>query len=318
MPAHSRRRGRPHYFIRRVAAVILAVIVVVVALVGVSLIGALRTPGNQSFEAKWADWLRGHHMATLANDIETYYYQHHVPRRGRPARPPQRRPHPGRSTTPVERTIVVVPHLRAPAPVPLVVSPHLPGEGLVASRRRAGATASRPCTSPSSGPTPSTPARSPRRCGSIRRLLRMALVPGAQEPGGTWPAAPGHHRAPPCPTAVAAFNGGFRLQDAHGGFYLDGRQAVPLRRRGGLVGHLRQRAGRYRAPGASEVTMTPRGHGGPAEPGPHRRRRPDRPRRHLQRHPACGAPPWGPTRWWPAPASASPPPGPWSTWPDRP
>jgi hypothetical protein len=30
------------------------------------------------------------------------------------------------------------------------------------------------------------------------------------------------------PHVLAAFNGGFRFQDAHGGFYLDGRTAVPL------------------------------------------------------------------------------------------
>ena len=57
--------------------------------------------------------------------------------------------------------------------------------------------------------------------------LRVALVPGAQEPGGTWPEPP-DITGPALASAVAAFNGGFRIQDAHGGFYLDGRQAVPL------------------------------------------------------------------------------------------
>jgi Phosphodiester glycosidase len=225
MPAHSRRRGRPHYFIRRVAAVILVLIVVVVALVGVSLVGALRTPGNQGFDAKWADWLRSHHMARLANDIETYYYQHHVPRRGGQPAHLNAVPTPP-TTAPVKRTIVVVPHLRAPAPVPLVVSPHLPGEGLwrpadvlvhgipamyVAQFRADAVYTSQITSAVWIDPT----------------LLRVSLVPGSQEPGGTWPQPP-DIQGPALRTAMAAFNGGFRSQDAHGGFYLNGRTAEPL------------------------------------------------------------------------------------------
>jgi hypothetical protein len=59
--------------------------------------------------------------------------------------------------------------------------------------------------------------------------LRVALVPGAQEPGGAWPQPP-DITGVALSTAVAAFNGGFRMQDAHGGFYLDGRRGVPLQR----------------------------------------------------------------------------------------
>ena len=87
---------------------------------------------------------------------------------------------------------------------------------------------------------------------------------------------------------MAAFNGGFRFQDAHGGFYLDGRQAVPLQAGAASVviyanghidiGHLGQR-------GDHDPPRQRR----PAEPGAHRRQRPDRPRRHLQRHPLWGA-----------------------------
>lgn len=59
-------------------------------------------------------------------------------------------------------------------------------------------------------------------------ILRVRLIPGAQEPGGTWPESP-HLTGAAAAAAVAAFNGGFRFQDARGGFYLDGRSAVPLR-----------------------------------------------------------------------------------------
>ena len=49
--------------------------------------GAWRTPGNQSFQAKWADWLRAHHAAAVATAIEQYYDSHTSPPIGdQPAR----------------------------------------------------------------------------------------------------------------------------------------------------------------------------------------------------------------------------------------
>jgi hypothetical protein len=59
-------------------------------------------------------------------------------------------------------------------------------------------------------------------------LMRLSLIPGLDQPGGTWPHPP-YITSAERPTIAAAFNGGFRLQDAQGGFYLEGRVAVPLR-----------------------------------------------------------------------------------------
>jgi hypothetical protein len=47
--------------------------------------------------------------------------------------------------------------------------------------------------------------------GSTR--LRIRLVPGSQEPGGTW-SVPPDLTGTAAAQAVAAFNGGFRFQDA--------------------------------------------------------------------------------------------------------
>jgi hypothetical protein len=230
-------------------AAFLAVLLVWLVLVGVSLWGALRTPGNQSFEAKWADWLRAHHAAPLANAIEQYYYSHHVPPRGgRPAR---------LNTVPAARGPAAVPvraGLPPPPSVPLVVSPALGGEGQwTAADAAVGGTpamyvaqfrADTVYTSQITTAVWIDPSR-----------LRVSLIPGAQEPGGTWHQSP-NITGPALPTAVAAFNGGFRMQDAHGGFYLDGRQAVPLQSGAASVviytdGHID--IGTW----GSEVTMTP-------------------------------------------------------------
>ena len=253
LPAPYRQRAplppRRRYRLRRLLAALLAIVVVVVALVCISLVGALRTPGNQSFQAKWADWLRAHHAAVIANAVEQYYYNHHAPPKGgRPAAlnsvpPPSGRP----SAAPTAS-------LPRPAPIPLVVTPGLPGEGqwtpagavvhgvpaLYVAQFRADDTYTSQITSAVwIDPT----------------LVRVALVPGAQEPGGTWPQPPDVTGAA-LSTIVAAFNGGFRMADAHGGFYLDGRQAIPLQPGAASMviysdGHLN--IGTW----GSEVTMTP-------------------------------------------------------------
>ena len=59
------------------------------------------------------------------------------------------------------------------------------------------------------------------------KLVRFSVVPGAVEPGGRWESPPrvaDDQRA----TLIAAFNGGFRMNEARGGFFHDGRDARPL------------------------------------------------------------------------------------------
>src|ERR1700733_1290861 len=128
LPAHYRHRDplprRPRYGLRRIMAALVAAGLVLMALFLVSLWGAWRTPGNENFQAKWADWLRSHHAALIAHAIEQYYYDHHVPPKGgRPA---------GLNAVPAptrHQTVVAQPGLPRPGPVPLVVTPALPGEG---------------------------------------------------------------------------------------------------------------------------------------------------------------------------------------------
>ena len=217
-----------------------------------SLYGALRSPGNQSFEAKWADWLRSHHAAFIANHLETYYYGLHAPSKG--GRPAALNTVPAPVAIAPKTGTVTVTHLPAPAPIPLVATPALPGEGqwrptgasvggvpamYVAQFRADTVYTSQITSAVWIDPT----------------LLRVALVPGSSEPGGTWPQPPDITGAA-LASAVAAFNGGFRMQDAHGGFYLDGRQAIPLRAGAASVviykdGHIN--VGTW----GQEVTMSP-------------------------------------------------------------
>lgn len=219
-------------------------------LVGVSLFGAWSTPGNESFQAKWADWLRSHDAAFLANNLERYYYSHNAPAKGGA-------PHGLNALPPLAgdpSSVNAARHLAKPAPVPLVVSPALVGEGQwnpvgptvngVPAMYEAQFRADTVYTSQITSAVWIDPT-----------LLRVALVPGAREPGGTWPETPYIDPAQ-VPFAAAAFNGGFRMQDAHGGFYLNGKTAVPLRN--GAASMVIYTNGRINIGSwGTDVTMTP-------------------------------------------------------------
>jgi hypothetical protein len=222
------RSAMPHrlrQLAARAGAAVLALVLVFSVFAGYTLFAAWRTPGNEDLKAKWADWLRAHDMSFAVNPIENWYYSHEQPPKG--GRPAHLNPVPAAGRLAAAGHTRPHTHLPPPAPIPLLVTPGLPGEGrwqpsgpavdgapgmYIAQFR-----ADRTYTSQITSAVWIDPTR-----------LDIDLIPGAREPGGTWPEAP--YIAPAdLPRAVAAFNGGFRFQDANGGFYLDGRQAVPLR-----------------------------------------------------------------------------------------
>lgn len=237
---------------RRLLLIPVALIVVIGLLLGISMLGAVTTPGNESFQAKWADWLRNHDATFLANDLERYYYNLHAPAKGGVLHHLNTVPPSGAGTN--HRVLTVTHHLHPPPPVPLVVSPALPGEG---QWRPVGPTVGGAAAMYEAQFRADTV-----YTGQITSavwidptLLRVALVPGAREPGGTWGQPPFIDPAQ-VPDAVGAFNGGFRMRDAQGGFYLDGRAAIPLRN--GAASIVLYADGRLNI-GAwgTEVTMTP-------------------------------------------------------------
>jgi hypothetical protein len=219
MTLRGRRVGR------RIVIACGVVVMFVLLVIGFSLVSAWRTPGNEDFKAKWADWLRAHDMSFVVDPMEQWYYSHDQPPKG--GRPRRLNAVPRPSAVENHRGLAAATrHLRPPQPVPLLVEPSLPGEGqwvgtgptidggpgVYVSQFRADQVYS--------GEITSAVWMDPTR-------VRINLVPGAREPGGAWPQPP--FIAPTdLARAIGAFNGGFRFQDAHGGFYLDGRAAVPL------------------------------------------------------------------------------------------
>ena len=242
---NSTKHGRPRRARRRRRLLrlrsLFAIPALLICLLGISLVGAALTPGNQDFEAKWADWLRAHHAGLVAQRFEELYYSATAPAKGGQPRSLNKvpvtvggttattatRPASAPDTTALATTTTTLPPgLPAPSPVPLVVEPALAGEGdwqatgplvhglpaMYVAQFRADDIYTSQITS---------------AVWIDPKLLRLELVPGSTEPGGAW-AHPPYVTPSELPRLVAAFNGGFRFQDARGGIYLEGRAGVPL------------------------------------------------------------------------------------------
>lgn len=223
----GRHRRRPTHPVLRKAAIAMVLLLAFPSLFFcASVVGALRTEGNYSFKAKWADWLRGHRAEYVVKAMEDVYFGRKQPKKGGQPEGLNSVPTIAPTSVAAGPTTTLVPHLVPPQPVDLVVQPALENEGLWQP------------TGPLVGGMPGMYVSQFRADTEYTsqltsavwidpKLLRVKLHPGAQEPGGTWQ-TPSVVEGPALAKLAAVFNGGFRFQDAHGGMYLEGRVAVPL------------------------------------------------------------------------------------------
>ncbi|WP_370085767.1 phosphodiester glycosidase family protein [Streptacidiphilus sp. MAP12-16] len=181
-----------------------------------SLGGALTAPGDDSVAARVAEWGRDHHLGPVVTFLESAQYKAHPPKvGGRPdmALKPTGVGTQGDPGTPALAAIVL-PRLVSPA------GPALPGEGnwqVLGTVRGTPAVMGayvRPDaehTSYVAGVVSMDP-----------RVLRFSLHPGELDPGpanwGVPPSIPAGSRT----GLLATFNGGFKINEARGGFYLNG------------------------------------------------------------------------------------------------
>jgi len=191
--------------------------------------GALTAPGNTSLSIRSTEWMRSHHFRWLVDDAENFWYTHHQPKKG--GLPPSALraqlsgvTHRGQGTT----NSGVTGALPAPAPIrPFAATPLL-NEGVwrplgqtVGGQPAMYVTYLRPDavhTSLVAGVAWIDP-----------KLVKAVGYAGLSQPGGT-----GWANQVPIPDAVrpnliAAFNSGFKMADAEGGYYAAGRYAAPLR-----------------------------------------------------------------------------------------
>ena len=190
-----------------------------------SFASALTGPAPGSLSARAAEWARDHGGASIIGWVENTWYSHHPPPKG--GRPPAGAI-PAASPTSTSAAQGVPSHLPAPTPIAPLASPAVPGEGVwhPAGRLVDGVPAVyeaylRPDTVHTSLVA--------GVAWMDTTLLKAQLYSGSYIPGG----GPWTYTAPVSGQAatglVAAFNSGFRIKDAMGGYYSEGRMAAPLR-----------------------------------------------------------------------------------------
>jgi hypothetical protein len=207
------------------------VLVVVVGLAPVwwSLGSALANPAiGPDPGSRLVEWVRDHGGDGLVRWVENVWYSHHQPPTGG-APPKGAIPAPGASAS--STTVApAVAHLPAPAPIPPFTSPAVAGEGQwhPAGRLVHGIPA---VYEAFMRPDAVHTSLVIGVAWMDTTLLRATLYSGSYVPGdGPWRDA-----APVSPTAaaglVAAFNSGFRMKDARGGYFSEGRGVAgyPLR-----------------------------------------------------------------------------------------
>lgn len=223
----GRRRKPARPWVRRTRRTILAAFCVFLVVVGWSIGGALTAPGTDSTAARLAEWARDHGMGGLITWAETIQYNHNQPKVG--GMPAGGIPTAGGiETTSPNGSGGRSTGLPAPAAIPnLAGGTALPGEGqwqtvvTVKGQPAVRVASVRPDNQHTSfvagvlwiDPT----------------FVRGQLRPGTLDPGGQWPESDQITTAEQS-SVVAAFNAGFRLNNnsSHGGYYSDGRAAVPL------------------------------------------------------------------------------------------
>jgi hypothetical protein len=206
--------------------VIASVLGIFLIWLAISLGSALTNPAlGSSMGARAAEWFRGHGGSSIVVWVENEWYAHHQPKVGGALAPGTIRKPKAVQTTPA---VVAVPHLPVPAPLVPIASPAVAGEGqwspagrLVQGLPAIYETMLRPSaihTSYVAGVA-----------WMDTKLLKATLYSGSIIPGG----GPYTHTAPIAPgvatTLDAAFNAGFLMSDANGGYYTDNKTIIPLR-----------------------------------------------------------------------------------------
>lgn len=216
-------RTRRTFRRRRIIAGIVTVLVVLFTWFAVSFGSALLNPSfGVSVSTRAAEWFRDHGLGSVVTLVEEEWYRLHPPRVG--GTPPK-----GAfgGSTPV-RVKSVPAALPAPRRLHSPAGAWLPGEGVwhPAGRLVDGVPA---IFTTSVRPDAVHTSYVAGVAWMDTRLLRAQLYSGAEIPGG----GPYAYTAPITPFASrsldAAFNAGFRMQDANGGYYTDHRMVIPLR-----------------------------------------------------------------------------------------
>jgi hypothetical protein len=223
----SRRQAgpRPRRRWRRVVAV---AVLVGLTWMSLSYARALTYPGSAPWSDRTVEWIRANGGGRVVTAVEQWYYSHHRASAGDAHAALRRLTAPARGRAP-ESASASSSRGRAelPATVQSPVAHPAAGEGIW---QPAGpAPSGRPALETTVfQPNADDPNMVVGAAWMDTRALRATLVAGTVVPGGSgwaW-----HSEVPPAERShlVAAFNSGFKFQDTPGGYYAEGRTAVPL------------------------------------------------------------------------------------------
>lgn len=216
--------------LRRWLAIALAAAILVASPFVWSYTRAITVPGGGSFGARSADWVRQMGGSNLVAWLENVWYSHHPPPvGGTPTDLNGGRLQAKGATPQVQPSTPTIPlsPLVPPAPVAAIAQPPLPGEGswqpigaFVQGTPALYAAELRPDTVHTS--------LTAALVWIDPKLVGLRLVAGSLEPGGTGWQDQAPLPAPELSQLVAAFNSGFRLRDARGGYYEAGKAGPAL------------------------------------------------------------------------------------------
>ncbi len=223
-PRHSRRLPAYVYWRRRVIAVAAALTLLLVSYYGVTLGFALSNPSyGVSLQARLAEWGRQHGLGGFVTWGETEYNRLHPAAVGGA---------PSKNSIPTVPSVVIskgssplpVPaNLKTPAAVPLAhEGVWYPAGRLTASGKAAVYTTFiRPDAVHTSYVV--------GVAWMDTKILSGQLYSGSTIPGGGPFPFTAPISAPASKTLVAAFNAGFRMSDANGGYFTNNKMIIPLR-----------------------------------------------------------------------------------------
>lgn len=219
------RPSRRRIWLRRAGVVILVPLLWLSWSIG----SALAAPGTDTTAARLAEWARFNGLGWVVSELEQVQYQLNPPKVGGSLAggiPFVSAPRVASGLP--SGTSRAKPSIAVPSPIPPQAQPALPNEGVwqtltsVHGQPAIRAAFLRPDAQHTS-----------YMVGVAwlnQKLVKMVLHPGYTVPGGSgWSQAfdvPSSQRN----SLMATFNSGFTMQDANGGFWLDGQTAVPLRR----------------------------------------------------------------------------------------
>jgi Phosphodiester glycosidase len=229
------RRSRRNKIIRRTVALAL---VVLMAPVGWSYARALAAPGTDPWTIRSVEWIRDHGGGGIVNRIEHWWYTRNPPPIGgkpeyglpKTAAPENAAVAKKASKAPQATAVTAPPvpdHLAPPPNVEPFTAP-IPDEGVWHPTGRTVQGLPGVYTT-FMRPDPVHTSLVTGVAWMDTKLLKTVFVPGLQEPGGG--PSPWGAQIPEAERGglVAAFNSGFKMSGARGGYYTDGEMVQPLR-----------------------------------------------------------------------------------------